>query len=347
MAKLIILTEGMAGRALELGANKVTIGRTEDNTFQIFQPSVSSHHCEIFLRGDELIVKDLGSTNGTYIAGAKISEGVLRSGQSLGLGDVQLKFEAAPVAARPVHTASPARRNKKILWVGVAVAVLLLLAFVIYFAIRLLPSFGNPPGQIGWWKLDDGRGAVAKDSSPGGNNGKLIRAPKWVKGKDGGALQFNGSQRVLLGKIFQDSYDQISIACWIKHSSSGWQSIVERSVWDNPDGIGLWADYSGQGVTFGHYSAAQVKSQTTVQDDQWHHVVGTMAKSGDSYVYSVYVDGKLDNTMTNSEGMAATTNPWSIGERYDGSWGYTGLIDDVRIFDHALTASEVRKLYKQ
>jgi len=65
----------------------------EDNTFQIAEPSVSSHHCELTLRGTELAVKDLNSTNGTFINGQRISEGVLKPGQTMRLGSVELRLE--------------------------------------------------------------------------------------------------------------------------------------------------------------------------------------------------------------------------------------------------------------
>ena len=57
MAKLVILSAGLAGRSHELKVDKTTIGRVEDNTFQIAEPSVSSHHCEILLRGNEVVVR--------------------------------------------------------------------------------------------------------------------------------------------------------------------------------------------------------------------------------------------------------------------------------------------------
>ena len=72
MAKLVVLSEGMTGRTHELKADKTTIGRVEDNTFQIAEPSVSSHHCEILLRGADVVVKDLNSTNGTFLDGRRI-----------------------------------------------------------------------------------------------------------------------------------------------------------------------------------------------------------------------------------------------------------------------------------
>jgi pSer/pThr/pTyr-binding forkhead associated (FHA) protein len=83
MAKLVLLSAGMTGRIHELTVAKTTIGRVEDNAFQIAEPSVSSHHCEIELKGGEVVVKDLNSTNGTFINGEKIAERVLKAGQTL------------------------------------------------------------------------------------------------------------------------------------------------------------------------------------------------------------------------------------------------------------------------
>src|SRR5437879_4827139 len=78
MAKLVVLSAGMTGRTHELKVDKTTIGRVEDNTFQIAEPSVSSHHCEVLLRGPEVVVRDLNSTNGTFINGEKVTETVLK-----------------------------------------------------------------------------------------------------------------------------------------------------------------------------------------------------------------------------------------------------------------------------
>src|ERR1700740_1273956 len=98
MAKLVLLSPGMTGRTHELKADKTTIGRVEDNTFQIAEPSVSSHHCEVFLRGNDIVVKDLNSTNGTFINGEKVSESPLKPGQILRLGQIEIRLEtdAAP-----------------------------------------------------------------------------------------------------------------------------------------------------------------------------------------------------------------------------------------------------------
>lgn len=116
MAKLVILSQGMTGRAHDLKVDKTTIGRVDDNTFPIAESSVSSHHCEILLRGNDVVVNDLNSTNGTFINGDKITgEAVLKPGQILRLGQVELRLEVegATPAPAPAASAAPAPASKK------------------------------------------------------------------------------------------------------------------------------------------------------------------------------------------------------------------------------------------
>lgn len=113
MAKLVILSEGMTGRSHELTVDKTTIGRVDDNTFPIIDPSVSSHHCEILLQGQDVKVRDLGSTNGTFIEGEKITEAALKPGQILRLGQIQLRLEAesTQAARKPVENTMVMQRG--------------------------------------------------------------------------------------------------------------------------------------------------------------------------------------------------------------------------------------------
>jgi len=102
MAKLVLLSAGMTGRTHELKGEKTTIGRLEDNTFQIAEPSVSSHHCEVLLRGNDVIIRDLNSTNGTFIAGEKVTESAIKPGQILRLGQIEMRLETdtAPASSK-------------------------------------------------------------------------------------------------------------------------------------------------------------------------------------------------------------------------------------------------------
>ena len=110
MAKLVVLNEGLSGQSCELIAEKTTIGRVEDNTFQIAEASVSSHHLEVWLRGSEVVIRDLHSTNGTFINGQQITgEAVLKAGQTLRLGQVELRMDAGDGSA----PATPAAAGSK------------------------------------------------------------------------------------------------------------------------------------------------------------------------------------------------------------------------------------------
>lgn len=110
MAKLVVLSAGSNGRAHELNVEKTTIGRVDDNTFQIAEPSVSSHHCEVLLRGSDVVIKDLNSTNGTFINGEKVSESVLKPGQTLRLGQIELQLwtEGMPMPSPAAAAPAPA-----------------------------------------------------------------------------------------------------------------------------------------------------------------------------------------------------------------------------------------------
>lgn len=108
MAKLVLLSAGLTGRMHELKVEKTTVGRVEDNTFQIAEPSVSSHHCEILLRGSEVLIRDLNSTNGTFINGEKVSEKVLQPGQVLRLGQIEMRLENGDAGSAPIPAAASA-----------------------------------------------------------------------------------------------------------------------------------------------------------------------------------------------------------------------------------------------
>jgi predicted component of type VI protein secretion system len=109
MAKLVVLSEGMTGLAFDLKPDRTTVGRLDDNAVHIPEASVSSHHCEIIGRGSEVVVKDLNSTNGTFINGQQITEAVLKPGQILRLGQIEMRLDSgAPAASGSAPTPAPA-----------------------------------------------------------------------------------------------------------------------------------------------------------------------------------------------------------------------------------------------
>jgi len=100
MARLVLLSEGLTGKTYELKVEKSTVGRVGDNTIEIADPSISSHHAEIILRGNDVVINDLDSTNGTFINGDRISESVLKQGQILRLGMIEMRLESGEPASK-------------------------------------------------------------------------------------------------------------------------------------------------------------------------------------------------------------------------------------------------------
>lgn len=80
---------------LKLGVNR--FGRSPVNDFRIEHPTISARHCELTVCGEGLMVHDCGSTNGTFIEGEAIEDGLLVAGQTLRLGDVELLVETTEV----------------------------------------------------------------------------------------------------------------------------------------------------------------------------------------------------------------------------------------------------------
>jgi CheY-like chemotaxis protein len=101
MARLVVITKGLPALPYDLNDKWITIGRADGNLFQISDPSVSGRHCEVRLTGEELIVRDLQSTNGTFVDGKNVIEATLKPGQNFRLGDVELQLEMSTSGPRP------------------------------------------------------------------------------------------------------------------------------------------------------------------------------------------------------------------------------------------------------
>ena len=97
MARLVIKSAETEDRVIELNLGANRFGRSQVSDVQIEHPTVSAIHCEIVLANDGVMVRDCGSSNGTFVGGRRIKEARLLAGQRLRLGEVELLVETIDV----------------------------------------------------------------------------------------------------------------------------------------------------------------------------------------------------------------------------------------------------------
>jgi hypothetical protein len=187
---------------------------------------------------------------------------------------------------------------------------------------------------VGWWRLDDGSGTVAIDSSALGNDGTFEGDPEWVAGRFGGALEFDGDDWVNCGSPPELVItEQISIACWVNPAQlGGEQGFAGMDA-------GYYFKAHGEGVRFTTPGILDHSSTNlTLEIGEWQHVVATF-QPGQSEGLVFYYNG-VETERTTSSTMNAGSGPFRIGNN---QWNehLTGMLDDVRVYNHLLTESEV------
>ena len=113
MPKLHILSGVLEGKVYDLVDERVTVGRAMDNMIRLEDGTVSHHHAMFVLDATDYKLRDLNSTNGTFINNEKITETVLKPGQTLRFGQVELRIDdgkpvTAPPPPAPVGAPAPA-----------------------------------------------------------------------------------------------------------------------------------------------------------------------------------------------------------------------------------------------
>lgn len=207
---------------------------------------------------------------------------------------------------------------------------------------------------IGHWKLDGNledsvdeeiAGAVAHDG--------VCVDPNYVAiGKDGGALEFFGNVEGVVNitdsNDFFNFYPQgYTVSAWVNmpvKTSGNWGAYVAKQ-WENPrSGFILTHQGAGQAVHTLRQSFNDLGSNTDVDDNDWHLVVGTydaVAKEG-----KVYVDGVLKNQATSTGTPLPNSAALIFGaELSTGASAYTGSLDDVRIWSYPLDPVTIAGLY--
>ncbi len=224
------------------------------------------------------------------------------------------------------------------------------------FAILLLSiSISNAapdPDLVGMWLFDEGKGTTISDSSGLGNDGETEGGPKWVAGKFGGGLEFDGvDDMVVIPDADALEFEgDFTLAAWIMTDAAGGDppSIITKGYHDRSNTKPWYLMYYRPTGTITLYlrSLADENSvadgTTPVNDGEWHHVV--CMKADDEV--KVYIDGVEDASvpLLGQDTYGGNDYPLVFMRHYDRY--LAGVLDEVAIFKKALTEGEIEQLMK-
>lgn len=202
---------------------------------------------------------------------------------------------------------------------------------------------------VGMWLFDEGKGDIVKDSSGNGNDGTLENGPKWVDGKFGKALEFDGADDyVEVAGSNSLELPALTLQAWVKVTEGARNAVLSYGEYLVLESYTLEAP-----------SLAEVRLRLrnardgTILDvkgsvppsNKWIHVAATF----DRTTGKVYTDGKLDASATTTEsiGYGASNPRLFIGSWYGVERWFTGLIDEVAIFNVALEEKDIQAIMNQ
>jgi hypothetical protein len=207
-------------------------------------------------------------------------------------------------------------------------------------------------GQLGWWALDDGSGTTAKDSSGKGNAGTLMNGPTWVAGAFGKAVKFDGVDDYI--QIPHNAglcvTNEVTISVWVNAqrtdgpNASGYQGIVAKG--DAPRSYSLYTTASGALHFSTGPSGAYIgsTSSTPLPTQQWVHV----AVKVESGQHKYFLNGVAAGVGGANVVLPGTTDVSAVylGRTAESAHEFQGMIDEVRIYDLALTNQQIQDLVK-
>jgi hypothetical protein len=214
---------------------------------------------------------------------------------------------------------------------------------------EIAQDYQSLTGPVGYWKFDEGSGSVAHDSSGNGNDG-IIHDATWTSGKMGNALHFNGvdSWVEIPNSLTLTGLSQITLEAWIQEDSinSELKGIISKCdgyapptnaeyfLGTNDNGRILF-DIDNKVSIAGNNPSAHLITEA----GRWYHVAGTWS----GYDYAIYVNGiQVFSGTCTPQTTGSNSLPVQIGRHGTWSWVYfLGIIDEVEIYDRALTANEI------
>ena len=218
----------------------------------------------------------------------------------------------------------------------------------------------GPSGLVAWWKFDDGSGTTAIDSSGNGNTLSLVNGVSWVAGKIGGAISANGTNQYATEPgINLNATNTVTVAFWANRTySTTVESVMLESSTNynfSTTGFGFFPDdtqcHGIQAAVHGN-AGYSTNCYTQPSSGVWHHlaIIYDKTQAGNAQT-ALYVDGvlqtptsNLNNTAQNSNSFG--TNPIYLFSRAGSQFLNAGQLDDLRIYNRALSANEIQQLFQ-
>ena len=237
-------------------------------------------------------------------------------------------------------------------------SVLVLSLQLVLTAALAAPSQAQSP--VGHWTFDDGSGTKAADSSGNGHTATLFNGVSWVSGEISGAVSADAvnQQYVSIPAINLSGTHAVTVTLWANrtYSRTGGHALFEATsdYTNSSTGFGFFPDdatcHGIQASLHGDVGdSANCYSQPS--SGVWHHlaVVFDKSQTGGNEV-QFYVDGVLQavnwnlHASTNTNGFG--NNPIYVFSRAGATQFNSGAIDDLRIYNSALTAAQIQQIYK-
>jgi hypothetical protein len=207
-------------------------------------------------------------------------------------------------------------------------------------------SLATAPGPVAAWGFDEGSGATSADTSGNGNTATLVNGPAWVDAKYGKGVSFdqiNDYLSVANSTSLDVSGNALTLSMWIKPGSVTGDSAVLGKFWN----AGMTSPYYQYGLELGggrpHFyvgTATGLVGATTdsaLALNQWSH----LAVVFDVSQVRFYVNGTLVNSRSVTATLTARGRPLRMGADADTAQFFKGVLDNVRVYNRALTATEV------
>jgi len=237
--------------------------------------------------------------------------------------------------------------NRILKYLSILGSILFILVAIFLFVNRSQADITT--GLVGYWKFDEGSGTTVADSSGNNNTGTLFNGPIWTTGKIGSALSFDGVDdyvRILDSTSLH--LTNFTLSLWYKVNS--WPTsynprlISKADSWGTMDWELLHVAWSNSiEMLVGEMNGADVLANLHYSPTigAWHQI--SIIKNGTAY--SLYSDGVFIGTDTSSITWTDSDNI-TVGKDASASgYEFPGLIDEVRIYNRALSANEVLDLY--